>query len=320
MDGLGWVPTSVAWSSTASQSAKFTGRGKFTRGTAQQANNTRQPADYAAWKKDAIDLLPLIDPQKDLVGGTWVAGTRGLEATDIKCMSQKIQPPYRPAEEYDYRVSFTPIVGNADVAVGLTAKGRSFAFYMKRYASDHCSGFECINGKIIASGPTARRFPHLELGRRYTVFVEVRKDGLKAWLDRELMAQWATDYHDMSPFRVWKFKDDTLLGFGCSLSRVIFHEIQVREVTGKGEFTRGAPKAHAVDDAFIKEVAALPAEQQVARVIAKLKELNPGFDPVAAKETHKIDNGAVTELAFKTEHVADISPVRARSEPARPQL
>ena len=101
-------------------------------------------------------------------------------------MSQKIQPPYRPAEEYDYRVSFSPIEGNADVAVGLTAKGRSFVFYMKRYASDHCSGFECINDKIIASGPTARRFPHLELGRRYTVFVEVRKDGLKPGLTERL--------------------------------------------------------------------------------------------------------------------------------------
>ena len=42
--------------------------------------------------------------------------------------------------------------------------------------------------------------------------------------------------------------------------------------------TQVAKPAAAVDDAFIKEVAALPAEQQVQRVIAKLKELNPGYD------------------------------------------
>jgi serine/threonine-protein kinase len=265
------------------------------------------PNEQVEWNT-AIDLMPLIDPKKDTVGGTWVAGTSGLEATDIKCMSQKIQPPYRPAEEYDYRVSFTPIAGNADVAVGLTAKGRSFVFYMKRYSSDHCSGFECIDRKIIASGPTARRFPHLELGRRYTVFVEVRKDGLKAWLDGELMAQWATDYHDMSPFRVWKFKDDSLLGVGCSLSKVVFHEIQVREVTGKGTFMRGAVKTNAIDPAFLKEVAALPAEEQVARVVAKLKELNPGYD---GKETHTIFTEQVTRLGFSVCAVKDISPVRA---------
>jgi serine/threonine-protein kinase len=263
--------------------------------------------EQAAWQ-DAINLLPLIDPKKDLAEGTWARGAQGLEATDIKCMSQKIQPPYRPAEEYDYRVSFTPIAGNADVAVGLTAKGRSFVFYMKRYASDHCSGFESINGRIIANGPTARRFPHLELGRRYTVLVEVRKQGLKAWLDGELVAQWATDYHDMSPFRVWKFKDDALLGVGCSLSKVVFHEIEVREVTGKGQFTRGAAKASAVDDAFIKEVAALPAEQRIARVVAKLKELNPGYD---GKEEHRIANGRVASLTLKNTTIKDIAPVRA---------
>ncbi|MFA7004516.1 MAG: hypothetical protein WC429_10790, partial [Verrucomicrobiia bacterium] len=59
---------------------------------------------------------------------------------------------------------------------------------------------------------------------------------------------------------------------------------------------------------FCAEVAALPAEQQVARVMAKLKELNPGYD---GKDEHKVENGAVTELKFSTSAVFDISPVRA---------
>jgi len=64
----------------------------------------------------------------------------------------------------------------------------------------------------------------------------------------------------------------------------------------------------ALDDAFIKEVAALPPEQQIVRVVAKLKELNPGYD---GKEEHKIENGKVTELSFSARAVKDISPVRA---------
>jgi len=56
----------------------------------------------------------------------------------------------------------------------------------------------------------------------------------------------------------------------------------------------------ALDDAFIKEVAALPAEQQVARVVARLKELNPGYD---GQEEHKIENGKVTELSFSARAV-----------------
>jgi Leucine-rich repeat (LRR) protein len=67
-------------------------------------------------------------------------------------------------------------------------------------------------------------------------------------------------------------------------------------------------KTSAVDPAFIKEVAALPPEQQVARVVAKLKELNPGFD---GAEKHLIAKGQVARLEFSARAVKDISPVRA---------
>lgn len=65
-----------------------------------------------------------------------------------------------------------------------------------------------------------------------------------------------------------------------------------------------------VDDAWIKSVAALPAEKQVKAVAAKVKELNPEFD---GKVTHKVEEGVVTELRFLTDQVTDISPVRALS-------
>jgi len=60
--------------------------------------------------------------------------------------------------------------------------------------------------------------------------------------------------------------------------------------------------------AFCAEVAALPPQEQVARVAAKLKELNPGFD---GKETHKIEADKVTELAFSSVAVTNIVPVKA---------
>ncbi|MGD0040204.1 MAG: hypothetical protein ABSE84_07300 [Isosphaeraceae bacterium] len=76
-----------------------------------------------------------------------------------------------------------------------------------------------------------------------------------------------------------------------------------------GEF--GKPATALDDPAFqqwMKDVAALPAERQVEAVVRKLQELDPGFD---GKETHKIEGGAVTELKFISDNVADISPLRA---------
>ncbi len=57
-----------------------------------------------------------------------------------------------------------------------------------------------------------------------------------------------------------------------------------------------------------KDVAKLPAEEQVKAVASKLQELNPGFD---GKETHKIEGGVVFELAISSDDMTDLSPVRA---------
>ena len=70
------------------------------------------------------------------------------------------------------------------------------------------------------------------------------------------------------------------------------------------EVANGGP----VDDAWIKMVAALPAEKQVKAVADKLKELNPNFDGTV---THKVEAGVVTNLEVLTVNVTDISPVRA---------
>jgi hypothetical protein len=72
--------------------------------------------------------------------------------------------------------------------------------------------------------------------------------------------------------------------------------------------TRSEKTPAKVDDAWLKKVAAMPAEKQVEAVAAKLKELNPGFD---GEVTPKIEGGVVTELQFLVDNVTDISPVRA---------
>jgi Leucine-rich repeat (LRR) protein len=63
-------------------------------------------------------------------------------------------------------------------------------------------------------------------------------------------------------------------------------------------------------DRWVTDVAALPAAKQVEAVVRKLEELNPGYD---GKEVHEIEDGAVTELRFVTDHITDIFPVRALS-------
>ena len=74
---------------------------------------------------------------------------------------------------------------------------------------------------------------------------------------------------------------------------------------------------------WAKEVAAMPAEQQVEAVSKKLMELNPGCDgklggmdygvdrDVLRTPTPTIEKGVVTRLFVLTDNVSDISPIRA---------
>ena len=61
-------------------------------------------------------------------------------------------------------------------------------------------------------------------------------------------------------------------------------------------------------DQWVKQISALPPEEQAKEVAKKLQELNPDFD---GKVTPTTKGGAVTDLQFFTDNVTDISPVRA---------
>jgi len=69
------------------------------------------------------------------------------------------------------------------------------------------------------------------------------------------------------------------------------------------------------EEMWVKQVQAMPAEQQVEAVSKKLVELNPGFDGkftgAYGAGTPTIQNGRVTAIAVLTDYVTDISPVRA---------
>jgi hypothetical protein len=63
--------------------------------------------------------------------------------------------------------------------------------------------------------------------------------------------------------------------------------------------------------AWERTVAALPAEEQVKAVAARLKELNPGFD---GKVNPTITDDVVTGLRFSADQVTNIAPVRALTQ------
>ena len=61
-------------------------------------------------------------------------------------------------------------------------------------------------------------------------------------------------------------------------------------------------------DDWVKQVRQMPAQEQIEAVRKKLMELNPDFD---GKLTPGFEDGRVTSVQFLTDHVTDLSPVKA---------
>ena len=98
-----------------------------------------------------------------------------------------------------------------------------------------------------------------------------------------------------------------------------FYRYVVEDKAGKlllktpAEMAPGLPKsvgAAPLDPAWLKAVAAMPAEKQVEAVHAELKKRNPQFDGKGEHNRHVIEGSAVVELELDGK-VMDIEPVRA---------
>ena len=181
----------------------------------------------------AVDMLALIDVSKDAVAGEWKL-TDGKLLCDAS-RNARVQIPYLPPEEYDFRIVFTRKSGDGPVVQLLVGKGEAFGWAMD--AMGHNARFERVAGKIAADNPTKVACT-LDNGRQYTAVVKVRKNSVQGWLDGKLLAEWKTDYKDLSRYMLWKLKNEKLLGVGSGSSETIFHKVEVVEVTGTGRKER----------------------------------------------------------------------------------
>ena len=74
----------------------------------------------------------------------------------------------------------------------------------------------------------------LEKGRRHVSRVEVRKAGLRGFLNGVELVNWSGDFKRLSPGTTAALRDDKHLGLGAARD-VVFHKIIVREITGIGK-------------------------------------------------------------------------------------
>lgn len=184
-----------------------------------------------------INLLRLIDLKKDVIAGDWKQDGSAVvsDASD----APRLELPYQPPEEYDFRIVITRREGEMlDVFQILAAQGKQFMWLTG--GKNGVFGFGMVQGKWAPqpTNPTFVRGPATgDVGVTQTSLVEVRKDGVKAYLDGKLISQWKT-YADFSMNSTYALRDDKRLGIGTYRTATAFQKIEVVEVTGKGKLLR----------------------------------------------------------------------------------
>jgi hypothetical protein len=186
----------------------------------------------------SINLLKMIDLSKDAIRGTWTQDANGLKVKSEQWA--RLEIPYEPPAEYDFRIVFVRTEGTGDAMQVLNKNGHQFIWSLG-CAANTMMGFGFINGGWVhePSNPTRRVVPSvLTNGKSATSLVQVRNDGLKAFLDGKLIVGYPTTYQELSPHPDGAMRSPTNLGICSWSSGITFTQVDVVEVTGKGRKTR----------------------------------------------------------------------------------
>jgi serine/threonine protein kinase len=259
------------------------------------------PPEAGPWK-NALDLIALIDPQRDSVRGNW-RKENGRIISDFP-ENGVLRIPYEPPPEYDFKIVYSRVGARCATAQFLQREGRGFFWEMGGWGNVN-SGFSLVGGRGSKENPTKAPFIPRD-GVKYTSVIQVRRDRVTALLDDKKISEWVPSMGEITTDAGWCVDVPNLIGLGNCEALTTFEVVQVREVTGKGRIRTSLTTP--VDPAFVSSVPRLSPAEQVKRVMEKLRELNPGFD---GESRNRSEGDRVVELEVSTRRIRDLWPVRA---------
>ncbi len=181
-----------------------------------------------------IELLPHIKIDRDTVGGKWMF--RGDSLQSDKSPFARMQTPYLPPLEYDYRIEFIRLDGNDAIVQMMTAGSSHFSYNMGA-GNNTAFHFDRVEGNNPSVVNSKNWF---ENNYVYTAHVQVRKDSLKTFLNGRLITSWKPDFSRLSLNEAWNLRDPKCLGVGSWQTSFLFISVAVIEVNSAGWWRKSA--------------------------------------------------------------------------------
>ena len=196
-----------------------------------------------------VNLFALIDPARDTVSGALQLQNGALVSTSA--WKGRVEFPYVPPEEYDYRIAFTFKQIPASNARGdyghdgtrqiCYAGGRQFTWVVAAVDNKY-TWFDQVNGLgWVPGNPTVKQSPAWLQEGRHTSVVKVRRDHVEGYLDDALVCNFPTDYANLTLWDGDRLRRPNTLGLGVWKDAVTIESAEVAEISGEG--TTLAPDA-----------------------------------------------------------------------------
>jgi TIR domain len=210
-----------------------------------QATGSKSATDQQGQRK--IEFVKWIDPAKDAVTGNWSLANGVL--TGEQSGDARVELPYTPPLEYDYRVNFTRSAGDQGISLVCYAGGHQFGWEVSGYKNTAC-GFLLVNGRPSGVNVTSKRQASwISNDQPHTTLVKVRQGAVEGYLDGQLISRFPTDYANLSAgaLLIDRYQRKDTIGLLVRSSAVQISSIEVTEITGEGKLLRSP--AGLADDA-----------------------------------------------------------------------
>lgn len=150
----------------------------------------------------AVDLLQLVNPDKDALSGKWTVNDGTLVSPPADQVGW-LQIPHAPSEQYTIRIVAEPKGpkgGINNFTVGLVGSGRQFGVNLNGWPEQgYRSGLQLVDGKYAADNATTYKGPVLNIGKVSEIVCSVRRTDVTVTVDGQTIISYKGDFNRLSP-------------------------------------------------------------------------------------------------------------------------
>jgi hypothetical protein len=199
------------------------------------AVDTEQPLR----RSEEVDLLNLLDPQRDAVSGKWSLTEQRLESP--KAFGARIEIPYQPSAEYQLHAIVEPLDEPNGLLLGQRSGEHRFAVLVNYALGDGepASALEDIDGLNVLRNDTTLRARLLQKNKLSQIVCTVRQQSVVVLCDGVEIIRWQGDAVRLSLSDYWNTPQETALFVGAYDCRYRIHQLTLIPISGDGKPLRG---------------------------------------------------------------------------------